>query len=369
MPRPDLRLLTAAACLSACSAPVAPPAAAPQAVPIPAPAESRLPPEGFYVLPEIAGWNTAALDEALAYAQAQRSTGFIIIDRGRIITERYWPAPEGDAFFELFIHGTSADGALIEDVASLQKSIIALLAGIAIDKSLLDVEEPVSTYLGTGWSAASAEAEAAITIRHLMEMNSGLKEDLSYEAAPGAGFFYNTPAYSKLQGVLEAASGRPVAEITEAWLAAPLGLKDTGWRQRPPAFGNAGNPVALTTTPRDLSRIGQMVLDGGLAPDGSRVISTQALSALFRPTSTNPAYGRLWWLNGGAWNIASSGVRRDGVFVSAAPDDLIAGLGAQNRQLFVVPSRGLVIVRTGAAAPDTDFTPQLWAKLAKAMPE
>lgn len=360
-------LILTAAAVGVCSAP--PPAPSPVVTEAPAPAESRLPPEGFYVLPGIAGWNTAALDDVLAYAEAQRSTGFIIIDRGRIITERYWPAPEGDAAFRLFVHGTSADGALIEDVASLQKSLIALLAAIATDKGLLDVEKPASAYLGPGWSKAGAEGEALITVRHLMEMSSGLAEDLSYEAPPGTSFLYNTPAYAKLQGVLEAASGRPVAEITEEWLAGPLGLSDTGWRRRPAAFGNVGNPVALTTTPRDLSRIGEMVLEGGLTPDGTRLISAGALSALFRPTPTNPAYGQLWWLNGGAWHVAAGGVRGEGAFIPAAPDDLIAGLGALNRQLFIVPSRGLVVVRTGAAAPDTDFTRTLWEKLAEAMPE
>ena len=90
---------------------------------------------------------------------------------------------------------------------------------------------------------------------------------------------------------------------------------------------------------------------------------------MFTPTETNPAYGRLWWLNGGAWSIAAGGVRRDGALVPEAPTDLVAGLGALNRQVFIVPSRGLVIVRTGAAAPDTEFTQQVWARLSSALPE
>lgn len=362
---PHLRLALAALALTACSAPVsAPPApAATQA------AENNLPAEGLYVLPEIAGWNAAALEDYLAYAEAQNSTGIVIIDRERVIAERFWPAPEGDATFALFVHGTAADGALVEDVASLQKSIVALLAGIAGDKGLLDVDYPVSHYLGAGWSEAAPETEAAITVRHLMEMSSGLKEDLTSEAAPGTQFFYNTPAYAKLQGVLEAASGETLAAVTEAWLTRPLGLAETGWRPRPAAFGNVGNPMALVSTPRELSRIGQMVLENGRAPDGSRVISAKALAGLFAPTETNPAYGRLWWLNGGVWSLAAGGVRRDGPFIPAAPADTITGLGFLSRQIFIVPSKGLVIVRTGASPPDTDFLQKSWEMLAKAMPE
>lgn len=364
---PHLRLILSALLLAACSAPVsAPPVSQPSA---PAGAANTLPAEGFYVLPEIAGWNAAALEDYLAYAEAQNTTGIIIIDRGRIIAERVWPAPEGDAMFALFMHGSAADGALVEDVASLQKSIIALLAAIAGDKGLLNVDYPVSHYLGPGWSKAAPEQEAAITVRHLMEMNSGLKEDLTAEAAPGTQFFYNTPAYAKLQGVLEAASGETLARVTEAWLARPLGLAETGWRPRPAAFGNVGNPMALVSTPRELSRIGEMILDTGLAPDGTRVLSAEALAALMAPTETNPAYGRLWWLNGGAWSLAAGGVRREGAFIPAAPADTIAGLGALGRQIFIVPSRGLVIVRTGANPPDTEFTQKSWEMLAKAMSE
>lgn len=362
-----LRLILCAVLLAACSAPASAPPAPKRAAPTVA--ANDLPAEGLYILPEIAGWNAAALEDYLSYAEAQNSTGIVIIDRERIITERFWPAPEGDATFALFVHGTAADGALVEDVASLQKSIVALLAGIAVDKGLLDVAYPVSHYLGAGWSKAAPETEAAITVRHLMEMNSGLKEDLTSEAAPGEKFFYNTPAYAKLQGVLEAASGEPLADITESWLTRPLGLAETGWPPRPVAFGNVGNPVALVSTPRELSRIGQMVLDTGRAPDGTRVISAEALAVLFTPTETNPAYGRLWWLNSGAWSLAAGGARREGAFIPAAPSDTVTGLGFLGRQVFIAPSKGLVIVRTGANPPDTEFLQKSWEMLAKAMPD
>ena len=84
-----------------------------------------------------------------------------------------------------FVHGESADGALREDVASQQKSFVALLIGIGIDKGLIDIAKPVSAYLGAGWSKATPEQEAAITVRNLMEMNSGLKENLTFDAPAG----------------------------------------------------------------------------------------------------------------------------------------------------------------------------------------
>ena len=50
-----------------------------------------------------------------------------------------------------------------------------------------------------------------------------------------------------------------------------------------------------------MAKLGQLVLDRGKAADGKRVISEAQLEALFERSPTNPAYGRLWWLNGSAY--------------------------------------------------------------------
>lgn len=329
------------------------------------------PPDAIYVDPAAAGWNAAVLSDAVSYVAAQRSTGFVVVHDGRIIAERYWPLPDdAETFRNNFVHGLSADGALLEDVASQQKSFIALLIGVGVDKKLIDIEKPVSAYAGAGWSKALPEQEARITVRHLMEMNSGLKENLSYEAAAGTKYFYNTPAYAVLKKVLEGASKLSLDEVTRRWLTEPAGMKDTSWRKRPGAFADVGNPTGLVTTPRDIARMGQLVLDEGKAADGTRVISRAQLDAMFRRTSTNPAYARLWWLNGGAYSLGATPAitRTAGALIPAAPADLVAAQGAQDRKLYIVPSLKLVVVRTGQAAPDRDFNQQLWARLIKAIP-
>jgi hypothetical protein len=89
---------------------------------------------------------------------------------------------------------------------------------------------------------------------------------------------------------------------------------------------------------------------------------------MFERTATNPAYGRLWWLNGGEFSITPNGSRTDGPMIPSAPSDLVAAQGAQDRKLYVAPSRALIVVRLGQAAPDRDFNEQLWRRLAAAMP-
>ena len=109
------------------------------------------------------------------------------------------------------------------------------------------------------------------------------------------------------------------------------------------------------------------MLDKGKAADGKRVISEAQLAALYERSQTNPAYGRLWWLNGSAYSLRPAGARSETQLIPAAPAELIAALGAQDRKIYIVPGQKLVVVRTGQAAPDRGFDQQLWLRLMKAV--
>lgn len=306
----------------------------------------------------------APMDDLLDYVQGQGTTGFLVVRDRNVLVEANWPAPAGASPFRNFAYETTADGALLEDVASQQKSFVAVLAGIAEDRGLLDAARPVSDYVGPGWSKASPDQERAIRVLHLLTMSSGLDERFGYAAPAGTAFLYNTPVYAVLKLVLAAAAKAPLEAITQDWLTGPAGMRETAWRKRPAALSDVGNPTGLVTSPRDTARMGQLVLDGGRAEDGRRVVSEASLKAMFERSATNPAYGRLWWLNGSDFTIRPPGARRQsGPLVPAAPADMVAALGALDRKLYVVPSRKLVVVRMGQAAPDRDFDQQLWIRL------
>jgi len=302
----------------------------------------------------------------LDYVRGQKTTGFLVIQNRKTIVEQNWPAP-ADPQFRNFTYGTTRDGALLEDVASQQKSFVSMLAAAAVDKGLLDVARPVSAYVGAGWSKATAEQEGAIRVIDVLTMSSGLTEGFAYAAAPGTLFFYNTPVYAITKRIVAAAAKQPLETITHDWLTGPAGMSDTSWRQRPAAFADVGNPTGLVTSPRDTARMGQVVLDGGKAADGRRIVSEAGMKAMFTRSATNPSYGRLWWLNGGAWTVRAGGRRADGQLIPAAPADLVAALGALGRKLYVVPSKELIVVRMGANPTDADFDQQLWLRLSAAI--
>ena len=190
---------------------------------------------GRGVDPADTGWSETGLGEALAYAREQRSSGVVVLFGGRILAEGYWEPEvlaQADAGDYPNLVTRSADGLPIEDVASLQKSVVSLLAGIARGRELLDFNRPVADYLGEGWSRADTEAEARITVRHLLSMTSGLTPQGRFEAPAGEMWRYNTPIYTRLVAVMEAASGLTVNEYTAQWLTSRIGMSHSDWGAR-----------------------------------------------------------------------------------------------------------------------------------------
>lgn len=306
----------------------------------------------------------AAMTDLLEYLRSRNSTGLLIVRDGKVLVEKNWPAPPNPQF-ALFAYERSKEGALLEDVASQQKSFVAVLVAIAVDKGLIDVARPVNAYLGAGWSKAAPAQEAAIRVIDVLTMSSGLDDGFGFRAPAGTLFHYNTPVYAVTKRILAAAANRPLDAITRDWLTGPAGMNDTAWRKRPAALSGVGNDTGLVTSPRDTARFGLMVLHGGVAESGKRIVSEAGIKAMFERSATNPAYGRLWWLNGSAFAVRALAGRKQGPLIAAAPADTVAAMGAFDRRLYVVPSLKLVVVRTGAAAGDRDFDEQFWLRLMK----
>ncbi len=313
-------------------------------------------------------WDPAALEAALDYAGDQRSSAVVVVHRGEVIAERSWAVDAvAGSFYPSLLWGRTEAGAPIEDVASLQKSVVSVLVGMAADRGLLDLDAPVTAVLGAGWSAAGAAAESAITIRHLLSMTSGLTPALEFEAPAGSLWRYNTLAYSRLVEVLEKVAETEIGVITKRWLTDPMGMDDTAWRPRPwVAPGMDANPVGLTTTARDLARFGGLMLAGGVWQD-RRLVSESYVAAAVRPSqSLNPAYGLLWWLNGRPLRTRPEASGHE-VLAAAAPGDMFAAHGALGRRVWVVPSLELVVARLGDT-PGDDFDQRFWLLMMAAAP-
>jgi len=278
----------------------------------------------------------------IAWAGERGSSAVVIARRGEILAERRWDRPASRVEI-------TADGWPVEDVASVQKSVTAVLIGVALEQGHLRLEESVTRWLGPGWSRAPRESEAAITLRHLLTMTSGLREDLAFEADAGTRWRYNTPAYCRLLDVLAAASGMELETFTRLRLTGPLGMQHSRWSRRSgPAA--AANPWGFLTTAHDLVRFGRMILAGGRPVLKGR----EWCEAMLRPSqSLNPDYGYLWWLN------SQRVPGRPGRRLPGAPAELLAAEGARDCKLYLLPARDVVIVRLGEPA-GAGFATRFW---------
>ena len=261
--------------------------------------------------------------------------------------------------YEQRVVGRDAAGRAIEDVASAQKSVSAMLAGLAQERGVLKITDSVQKYLGSGWSKASPEQESVITIRHLLTMTSGLDDDLRFEAPPGTRWYYNSTAYSRVLMCIAAAAKMDRNQLTRQWLTEPVGMHDSRWEDRPiPAGIEAKNAVGFATTARDLARFGLLIQANG-DWNGRTILSDKQFlhDALHPSQDLNPSYGYLWWLNGQP-KVMRGRELVQGPLIPTAPPDLVAALGALHRKVYVVPSEKLVVTRIGDNCPPLDAN--LW---------
>jgi CubicO group peptidase (beta-lactamase class C family) len=285
------------------------------------------------------GWKAAKLKLAMEFAGEQNSSGVVILYRGRILAEQYWKlksAEAGRSPYKNMLVETTSDGRAIEDVASVQKSVISFLAAIAREQGKLDLDRTVANYIGNGWSKASPKQEEKITVRHLMTMTSGLNETLNYMHPAGTVWEYNTKAYSRMVPVLTKVTNMDINQLTHKWLTAPAGMGESRWELRrwirnPPA----ANTIGFATSARDLARFGLLVLAEGKW-NGRKILknSNYLLEALEPSQNLKPSYGLLWWLVNRSW-------------FPEAPDKAIAALGRLSRIVFIVPNQQLVFIRIG----------------------
>jgi CubicO group peptidase (beta-lactamase class C family) len=309
--------------------------------------------------PASAGWDPTKLEAALTFAGEHATWGLAILLDGKILAERYW----------------GKNRSWQTDVFSVQKSVSALLTIIAQEKGLLDFDTRVSTYLGSGWTNATTAQEASITVRHLLTMSSGLKDDLTRSTAPNGEWRYNSNAYYCLNKVLAKVANLPMDTLCREWLTDRIGCSHNHWAPRGATVDPKGAPIeAFQSSVLDLARIGLLVHQGG-SWSGTQVVPSAALdAALTQSQSRNPSYGHLWWLNGQSSYIDPAGTTFTGPIFPSAPADLRCALGFGDQKIYVSRAKKLVVVRLGEkgstdpASSVGGFDNPFWQRLTAAMP-
>lgn len=281
----------------------------------------------------------------------------------RLLDERHFPGvrtllvvKDGTLVSELLVR-TPADRDRPHSLMSVTKSVTSMLWGIANDRGQTPpLDTPLCDVLdGSACAGLADERKRAITLRHLLMMRSGLdfeNVDFSREqwvgrpadpiraildkplfAAPGEQFRYRDCDPQLLGYALERVVGQSEARFAADALFAPLGITDAVWNSGP--IGESMAAHGLYLRPRDLAKLGQVMLDDG------RWQGRQLVSSAWRSASTTPLqpsndppfdYGFYWyvlpdgagfaaWGSGGQYVLAFPR-KRLLVVMTSAPDSV-----------------------------------------------
>jgi len=298
-------------------------------------------------------WNQNAVQPLLDYLELKNSKSFMILVNGRIVMENYF-------------NGHSATTNWYW--ASAGKTLTSIMTGIAQQEGLLNINNKVSQYIGTGWTSETIEKENLITCKHLLTMTSGLDDStddvdptsLIYKADAGSRWAYHN-VYVKLQDVVASASGQNWENYFNARLRDKIGMNGN-WVQ-------LGVNSVYTSTSRSMARFGLLMLNKGKWDNTQILNETYFNEATTTSQNINLGYGYLWWLNGKAsYHLPQSQITFPGSVIPTAPNDMFMALGKNDQKIYVVPSKNMVIIRMGDAADDvnlalSDFDETLWEKI------
>lgn len=182
--------------------------------------------------------------------------------------------------FEEYYNGFNKDS--LHDTRSSFKSITSLLAGIAIDKGLFNVEDNIGQYI-TEWKN---DPRGSITVKNLLEMKSGLAcegffgigpdcESEMWETddwlnyilhipmrhEPGLNWAYTSMEPELIGVIISRTSGLTLIDFAKTHLFEPLGITNYEWYITPKGRGYAAGSFFIR--PMDMLKIAQLVLDRG----------------------------------------------------------------------------------------------------------
>lgn len=217
--------------------------------------------------------------------------------------------------------GVEATPGSLFQLGSITKVWTTTLVMGLVDEGRLDLDRPVADYL-PGLTLGSPETAARVTMRHLLTHTSGVDGDFFDDTGrgddcveryvdllagvpvnhdPGATFSYCNAGFILAGRVVEKLTGMTWDEALRERLLKPLGLEHTvtlpedALRFRT-ALGHVGDPPrpaprwhlprsvgpagVISATVADTLAFARMHLAGGVAPDGTRVLSEDSVQAM-----------------------------------------------------------------------------------------
>ncbi|WP_446050885.1 serine hydrolase domain-containing protein [Zobellia laminariae] len=293
-----------------------------------------------------------AMDQAFTNNEVQKTRTVLVAHKNHIIGEKY-------------LEGFTKDTPILG--WSMTKSVLATLYGILEYEGKIDLNEPV---LLEGWEK---DDRKKITLNHLLRMQSGLEWEEDYTsisdvtrmlfmdadmtkaqgekkaiAAPTEVWNYSSGTSNLLSGILRKRFKTHQEYINYPYQALIDKIGMSSMLMETDMKGNfVGSSYAWANT-RDWAKFGLLYLNKGNW-NGEQLFGPSWVSYVSEPTIlSDGTYGGHFWLN-------ANGKYPD------VPRDLYSANGYQGQRVFIIPSKDVVVVRTGLAE-DPDFDINLFLK-------
>ncbi|WP_245720220.1 serine hydrolase domain-containing protein [Nocardia uniformis] len=250
-------------------------------------------------------------------------------------------------------------GKMAWNLWSSTKSVVAMVAGIAVDEGHLRVDDPIDAYLPAGLGDS---AHRAITVRNLLTESSGMQVAVASEgitglaqidpnvvaqalampivAEQGTEWQYSQRAVDLLVYVVQQSVGEDFQAYAQRKLFGPLGIPASDYHWARDRSGNTYGYAHLVLPPDDFVKLGLLLVNRGNW-NGAQIISADYLRHASTPAETNSCYGFLFTVNGPGCDAVFPGL----------PSDAIQMSGMMRQDNFIVPSLGLLVSWTGVTVP------------------
>ena len=287
---------------------------------------------------------------------------------------------KGAVVFEQYANGMTARSPHI--LMSVSKSMLGLVAGVLAGRGELDVERPVTDYV----PEVAETAYAGATVRHLLDMRTGVVFDENYLATSGpiieyrkstgwnplspgeapsdlrsfyrhldeadrphGGRFHYISVNTDLLGwVVERAAGRRFADLMSELIWQPMGAADSAYI----TVDRLGAPRCaggMCMTTRDLAIVGQLILEHGAR--GTRQIIPESWIADILQNGDLEAWSASTFVEyfpGLAMHYRAKW------YVERGRTPLLSGLGIHGQNLFIDPANEIVIAKFSSQGPPLD---------------
>jgi CubicO group peptidase (beta-lactamase class C family) len=245
------------------------------------------------------------------------------------------------------------DGSFPHDFASVTKSVMTTLIGIAVDQGKLQLDQKVVSFFSDRTIANLDQRKKNMTVRDLVSMRNGMESgcfkgdeptldamrttpdwiqaalDRKMAYDPGTHFCYDSPGMHLLSAILQTATGMTALEFAQQNLFEPLGIHNLVWVADPQGYTRGWGELHIE--PTDAAKLGYLWLHNGNW-DGRQIISaswvSESVQAHSRMVGNEYGYGYGWWVS---------------------PVDFYA-MGRGGQYIRVMPSQNMVAVITSGGA-------------------